>query len=301
MNKLLFVFLSMLLCLSSCTIEKSFSPKAIDVKDASIEEVTVSSKDQEIILTGVKEGELYGIMPLENGSRSIVKYRTNRNPLGSYIFEAVDDSFTFTIGDLDLGAIGKYMVYCLQRMVFDIDTDMILDFAEPGLFHDFDGNRVYMNYYQVDMKDYSKYSIEDPKRVTFVDMILDADGETSAYIFDDIPEAKLSWSGVHDFSNIDSFRFLMLAKAEGHSDGQWQIAMRTPVAINKGDVVDLISPATYEIDNTVDELVLEFSIPRESNVYRNYTVEFFPVDPDDGRIFHKTAMKVDDGKMVIHV
>lgn len=86
MNKLLFVFLSMLLCLSSCTIEKSFSPKAIDVKDASIEEMTVSSKDQEIILTGVKEGELYGIMPLENGSRSIVKYRTNRNPLGSYIF-----------------------------------------------------------------------------------------------------------------------------------------------------------------------------------------------------------------------
>lgn len=301
MNKLLFVFLSMLLCLSSCTIEKSFSPKAIDVKDASIEEVTVSSKDQEIILTGVKEGELYGIMPLENGSRSIVKYRTNRNPLGSYIFEAADDSFTFTIGDLDLGAIGKCMVYCLQRMVFDIDTDMILDFAEPGLFHDFDGNRVYMNYYQVDMKDYSKYSIEDPKRVTFVDMILDADGETSAYIFDDIPEAKLSWSGVHDFSNIDSFRFLMLAKAEGHSDGQWQIAMRTPVAINKGDVVDLISPATYEIDNTVDDLVLEFSIPRESNVYRNYTVEFFPVDPDDGRIFHKTAMKVDDEKMIIHV
>ena len=156
-----------------------------------------------------------------------------------------------------------------------------------------------MNYYQVDMKDPGKYGIENPERVTFVDMILDADGETSAYIFEDIPEAKLSWFGVHDFSNIDSFRFLMLAKAEGNCDGQWQIAMRTPVRIDIGDVVNLVSPATYEIDNTVDDLVLEFSIPEKSNVYRNYTVECFPVDPDDGKIFHKAAMNVGDEKIVI--
>ena len=128
-----------------------------------------------------------------------------------------------------LCAFRWFEVYCLQRMVFDINTDMILDFAKPELFHDFAGNRVYMNYYQVDMKDPGKYGIKNLERVTFVDMILDADGETSAYIFEDIPEAKLSWFGVHDFSNIDSFRFLMLAKAEGNCDGQWQIAMRTPV------------------------------------------------------------------------
>ena len=304
MKKPLFVFLLLLLCFSSCNMDDNqevFKPQTVDITDTSAEEVTVSSMNQEIILKWVKGGNLYGLMPLENRNRSITKYRSNRNPLGSYIFEAEDDSFSFSIADLELGAIGKYMVYCLQRMVFDINTDMILDFAKPELFHDFAGNRVYMNYYQVDMKDPGKYGIENPERVTFVDMILDADGETSAYIFEDIPEAKLSWFGVHDFSNIDSFRFLMLAKAEGNCDGQWQIAMRTPVRIDIGDVVNLVSPATYEIDNTVDDLVLEFSIPEKSNVYRNYTVEFFPVDPDDGKIFHKAAVNVGDEKIVIHV
>ena len=265
MKKPLFVFLLLLLCFSSCNMDDNqevFKPQTVDITNSSAEEVTVSSMNQEIILKGVKGGNLYGLMPLENRNRSITKYRSNRNPLGSYIFEAEDDSFTFSVADLELGAIGKYMIYCLQRMVFDINTDMILDFAKPELFHDFAGNRVYMNYYQVDMKDPGKYGIDEPERVTFVDMILDADGETSAYIFEDIPEAKLSWFGVHDFSNIDSFRFLMLAKAEGNCDGQWQIAMRTPVRIDIGDVVNLVSPATYEIDNTVDDLVLEFSIPK---------------------------------------
>lgn len=223
MKKPLFVFLLLLLCFSSCNMDDNqevFKPQTVDITNTSAEEVTVSSMNQEVILKGVKGGNLYGLMPLENRNRSITKYRSNRNPLGSYIFEAEDDSFTFSVADLELGAIGKYMIYCLQRMVFDINTDMILDFAKPELFHDFAGNRVYMNYYQVDMKDPGKYGIENPERVTFVDMILDADGETSAYIFEDIPEAKLSWFGVHDFSNIDSFRFLMLAKAEGNCDGQ---------------------------------------------------------------------------------
>ena len=93
----------------------------------------------------------------------------------------------------------------------------------------------------------------------------------------------------------------MLAKAEAGSDGQWQIAMRTPIDITVDEAIALKSPATYLIDNTQDELILEIAIPRDSTIDSNRAIVFFPVDPEDGPGFNKCAMKIVDGKLFIHI
>ncbi len=305
MRKVFIICFFVILCICACSNDSNEvpPPQTVDGKelDLSHVELDLSSENQEVTITGLESEKLYGIMPLGNGSRSISKERLTGNPLGAYIFKATDSSFSFTPSSLDLGTAGRYSIFSLKEIEFDESTDMILDFSEPELFRDFDGNRVYMNYYQVDMNDYGRYNISDRKKVTFVDMILDADGETSAYIFDDIPEERLSWSGVHDLSSIGSFRFLMLAKAEAGSDGQWQIAMRTPIDITVDEAIALKSPATYLIDNTQDELILEIAIPRDSTIDSNRAIEFFPVDPEDGPGFNKCAMKIVDGKLFIHI
>ena len=60
--------------------QEVFKPQTVDITNSSAEEVTVSSMNQEVILKGVKGGNLYGLMPLENRNRSITKYRSSELP-----------------------------------------------------------------------------------------------------------------------------------------------------------------------------------------------------------------------------
>ena len=277
MRRFLIILISIFF-LVSC-FQDEFLLTAPDGSEYWVRCIAVTDSDMNIIISDLSIDNMYGAASDSSGSR-IMRGESRcveANGNGSFFLRPDDGgSVRFTPRDIGVEHSGEILVYQLHKRPFERNRDLCIDYTDEPLYYDWDGRKVFEDFYRINLREYRKYGIDDPERVAIYSIRLSTRGDfgNTRCDFDDL-EGKIQGNphAVKDLSHVNEINYYILSRVSQDTDGGWRTCLRTPHRISIGDNFQSESTELYEIPRSQDELILELEIPDKSNIVRDQMLE----------------------------
>ncbi len=304
MRKLLIILISTIF-LASCFHEE-FLLTAPDGSEYWVRRIAVTDPDMNIILSDLSIDNMYGAASDSSGS---IKLRGGNSHLeangnGSFFLRPDEGgSARFTPRDIGAENAGEILVYQLHKRPFEKDKDLYIDYTDEPLYYDWDGRKVFEDFYRINLSEYWRYGIDDPERVAIYSIRLSTRGDfgNTGSSFDD-PEGRIQGNphAVKDLSHIGEINYCILSRVSQNTNGGWRTCLRTPHRISIDSSFQTESTELYEIPPSQKELILELEITEKSNIVRDQMIELTE-SGTGASICCPVIGETDDGHVLVYI
>lgn len=284
MKRIFLCLLACVLTLASCSQEqegKIVPPETVSVENVSsdISKSVLTGSQTTVTLTGLKEGELYGIYSSDNPSRSLDPDSDGSSGLipagntGSYLYLAdKDGDLTFKgseAGIQDVGAL-RFVNYAVES---DNAGFVINSKTDAPLFTAADGTAFYEEYYEIPLTEGI-----DPENVAVLSINKSQSVMNRATYYGVVTENAIKGSdepencGVMDLSGKESVRVInqMKLRLRTNKGGSAvRIALCNPTTLVENVPSELTSPGIYRVNasDSTAEYVLELTLDEGLGLY----------------------------------
>ena len=266
----------------SCSNEQEVTiPDNVEVSSYSgeLSENAAVTADSVITLSNLEKDSLYGVIS-SNTSRSTSEENGNRGSSGlvnvgdgAFIhYSQNGDPLTFTGKDAGISGTGT-----IRTIKYEPEhSDMKIDTEEDNyLYIDWEGNRVYIEYYRINLNDYPDL---DRSRIVVFPALTGGGFTASAGVIDE-QTGYVRHTGIFDFSGRDYMSVLNQHRVD-KLGGTTELFILNPVILKENEKIEISAPGTYEVSPSHDgkELVVEIELTQD---YYSY---YFQWGATNGRI-----------------
>ena len=268
----------------SIMLAVSCSPQTAETKPATDDYIEISSYDSSVTsansyavtgqsrirMSNLEEGGLYGVFSRSYDSSTSRSVGSAPNLVqvgtGNYIHYSADASDQVFSGyDVGIWNTGRVNVIKYepegQDMKIDTSTD---DFV----FIDDRGNRVYQEYYRINLLD-PEYEDLDPSRIAVLNYGTGGGYEHSVGIIDEMT-GYVKNTGIFDFTGKTALS-LLNQRYVTTVDGTEELMLVNPQILEVGGEIRFKTPFIYELIATEEELVLELALEHD---YFDYQLQW---------------------------